>query len=134
MVQSLQTGAPVGRVGAGAAQVQLIERASALIAELGVQLDRHLDGEARPSERMRMLREATNRITRAANDAIAAYRTGVRVLTLEVERNGPNVESAIATLARLREARRTLLQALEAADRRYPWTEKPSAPTGREKE
>ncbi|MGE5235391.1 MAG: hypothetical protein ACM3O7_03450 [Acidobacteriota bacterium] len=91
-----------------------------LIADLDTELDRLLLSERRPTERVRLLRETTNRITRAANDAVHAYRRASRTVRLELERPDADVEAATATRARLDQARRDVLAALEVAKRRYP--------------
>ena len=54
----------------------VVQHASATILELGAALDAQLLKEQRPSERMRMLRETTNRIIRTANDATRGLQQG----------------------------------------------------------
>ncbi len=100
--------------------MEIVETASTTIADLGVELDRHLAKEQRPSERMRMLREATNRITRTANDAVHAYRRASRAIKTELERPDANVETAELMRNRLDEARAKVLKALAVANERYP--------------
>ena len=80
----------------------VVQQASATILELGAALDAQLLKEQRPSERMRMLRETTNRIVRTANDAAQAMRL------------------------RLDAARLAVMSALEVASRRYPSLEEAS--------
>lgn len=104
------------------ADIVVMQRACALIDDLGAQLDRQLSGEQRPSERLRMLRETTNRITRTANDAIQAYARGRRTVDTQLERHG-TADDAIAARAALQSARRDILRALEAARHRYPWAD-----------
>lgn len=99
--------------------IEIVERASGQIVELGAELGRKLEGERRPSYRLRMLRETTNRITRAANDAVHAYTRASRGLRAELERPDVDVEAATAMQTRLRAARRTVLHAIEAANQRY---------------
>jgi hypothetical protein len=108
------------RLGLRRNDLEIVESASSAIADLGVELDRHLAMERRPSERMRMLREATNRITRTANDAVHAYRRASRAIKTELERPDVNVEAAELMRARLDEARGRVLQALAVASERYP--------------
>ena len=116
-----------------------MRRAIALIHDLGADLDRRLPSEARASERLRMLREATNRITRAANDAIQAYGRGSRTVSSELKRDGRRAEAALTTQSALRAARTELLALLSDARRRYPWADAadgdapatPAAPTSR---
>ncbi len=97
----------------------LVQRASALIAELGDDLDQRLRNETRDSERMRCLREATNRITRTANDAIQAYRRARRSLDGESARDRDS-DATREALHRLSAARRDVLAALATAGTRYP--------------
>jgi hypothetical protein len=106
---------------AAADDLLIIQRATALILDLGNDLDRQLPLESRESERMRLLREATNRITRAANDAIHAYRKAIRSTEAQIERNAPGDELASEMRARLQAARDELRDALDAASHRYPW-------------
>jgi hypothetical protein len=122
------------RLGLRRNDLEIVESASTTIADLGVELDRHLAREQRPSERMRMLREATNRITRTANDAVHAYRRASRAIKTELERPDANVETAELMRTRLDEARAKVLKALAVANERYPsvedggLTEAPSGP------
>lgn len=67
-----------------------------------------------------MLREATNRITRTANDAVHAYRRASRAIKTELERPDANVETAELMRTRLDEARAKVLTALATANERYP--------------
>lgn len=100
--------------------LSVIQESGALIVELDADLDRRLLKERRPKERLRMLRETTNRITRAANDAVHAYRRASRAVRLELERPDANVEAATATRTRLHKARSDVLAALAVVKRRYP--------------
>ena len=111
---------PQGRNRLAGLDLLAVQRATTLIDDLGADLDRQLMREARESERLRMLRETTNRITRAANDAIQAYGRARRTLNTELERRGGNTEAALAMQVRLRSARKDLLRALHSANRRYP--------------
>ena len=74
-----------------------------------------------------MLREATNRITRTANDAVHAYRRASRAIKTELERPDANVETAELMRTRLDEARAKVLEALAIANERYPQVEGDSA-------
>jgi hypothetical protein len=100
--------------------VVAVERANALIIELGIELDHKLRGETRSSERLRMLRETTNQITRAANDAVQAFVRTKRMLEREIARDDARSAPAQELLVRLGTARRDLLASLEHAGRRYP--------------
>jgi hypothetical protein len=102
--------------------ILLVQRASVQITELGVELDQALRAEGRPTERLRLVRDATNRITRAANDAIQAYRRARRALDAEAAR-GASSGDPDTTRARLSAARLGVLAALEKAGMRYPWSE-----------
>ena len=116
---------PRGRSRVGGYDLLVIQRATALIDDLGSDLDRRLTAESRPTERLRLLRETTNRITRTANDAVQAYARARRAINAQLERteaNG-NVEAALAMRAQLHAARQDLLRALRAAESRYPWTD-----------
>ena len=103
-----------------ALDLRAIRRASSLIAELGAELDGKLMDEQRPDERMRLLRETTNRITRAANDGIQAYVRANRSLTAELARSRVDSAQAVEARGQLAAARRELLRVLEIAGRRYP--------------
>lgn len=107
--------------------VDIVERASRLIPELGAALDRKLARERRPAERVRMLRETTNRITRAANDAAQAYARTSRGIRAELERPDADVEGAQIMRARLDEARQDVLRALEDATQRFGLADAPPA-------
>jgi hypothetical protein len=100
--------------------LSVVRYSGALIVDLDSELDRLLLSEQRPIERVRLLRETTNRITRAANDAVQAYRRASRAVRLELQRPDADVEAATATRARLDRARSDVLAALEVAKRRYP--------------
>jgi hypothetical protein len=98
----------------------LLQRAGPLIAELGDDLDGQLEHEARASERLRFLREATVRITRTANDAIQAYRRTRRFLDASVAgATGDGQEFAVMR-TRLDADRQALLAVLDKAAARYP--------------
>ncbi|HEX6140179.1 MAG TPA: hypothetical protein VF013_06945 [Candidatus Limnocylindria bacterium] len=111
---------PRGSPIAGRYELLVIERASLFIDDLGSDLDRLLASEPRATERLRLLRETTNRITRTANDAIQAYAKARRVIDAQLERADGNHELLLATRARLRSARQDLLRAISTANRRYP--------------
>jgi len=97
----------------------MVERASGLISELGVELDRRLQDENRPAYRMRMLRETTNRITRIANDAVQAFSRANRTVRAELDREDGDVERAESMRIRLETSRREVLAVLAAASERY---------------
>jgi hypothetical protein len=106
-----------------ALDLRTIREASSLIAELGAELDRKLLHEGRPEERLRMLRETTNRITRAANDGVQAYVRATRSLTAEQAGPRAHAASAAKTRRELSAARDELLRVLDVAGRRYPSAE-----------
>lgn len=100
--------------------IERIEQAGRLIVELGVELDRQLDGETRSDQRLRMLRETTNRITRAANDAVHAYQRARRSLDAEQKRASSDTLGTQELRQRLLAARESVLVALRATEWRYP--------------
>lgn len=110
--------------------LRVVQGASSVITELGVELDRRLDSERRPAERLRMLRETTVRITRVANDAVHAYARARHAITAEVARSGGNAAAAAEVRTRLEAARLEVLCALEVAQRRYPWVDADTGPAG----
>jgi hypothetical protein len=110
------------------ADVTLVQRAAETIATLGEDLDRRLQGESRPAERLRMIRETTNQITRLANDAIHAYGRASRAVRAEEQRPESDQMAAREMRARLDEARADMLAVLEVAGRRYKSAEIESSP------
>jgi hypothetical protein len=108
------------RDGAFARYVEIVETASTRISEFGVDLDRELSAESRPGERLRLLRESTNRITRTANDAIDAYRRAKLILNRESMKPGAELVAVDELASRLFAARLELLDVLALAGTRYP--------------
>ena len=108
-----------GRLAMRRADVVLVQRASSEIESLGADLDRRLQSESRPSERLHMIREATNQITRLANDAIHAYGRASRAVRAEEQRPDSDKVAAREMRGRLDEARAAMLAVLEVAGRRY---------------
>lgn len=84
-------------------------------------LDRQLSADARPEEQMRHLRQVTGQITRAANDAVQAYRRVSGALRAEADH--PDVDAGEIELARreLATARAAMLEVLKSVSIRYPW-------------
>lgn len=109
------------RLGRRHAEIRVVQEASASIIELGETLDRRLVGETRESERLRMLRETTNQVTRTANDAVQAYARLRSALSVEMERPEGDHETAHEMQRLLLEARGNVLDALEALKRRHAW-------------
>lgn len=107
------------RLAARHRDLQLVQRASTTIVEIETSLNWLLVREVRPAERLRMLREATNRITRTANDAIQAYRRVKPALAIEMERPDGNTDRARSMLHLLHAARSEMLATLEDASRHY---------------
>lgn len=120
---------PRGKARVGANDLLVIHRACSLIDELGADLDARLKAEPRATERLRLLRTTTNRITRTANDAIQAYRRARRAVDAELERSHGSAEGALAVRTGLQSARLDLLRALRVAGLRYPETSASAAPT-----
>jgi hypothetical protein len=110
------------------ADVVLVQRASGEIETLGADLDRRLQGESRPSERLRMIRETTNQITRVANDAIHAYGRASRAVRAEEQKPDSDQVAAREMRARLDEARASVLAVLDVASKRYRSDVEPEAP------
>ena len=119
---------PRGRRQPGSLELVVVQHASSLIGELGAELDAMLQRETRAAEQLRLVRVATNRITRAANDAIQAYARGRRAVEVELGRDGRDASAALDMRSRLRAARLELLSALEAAKRRYTWSDSSRPP------
>lgn len=103
--------------------LRAIRRATTRIEELSASLDRQLLREARPEERIRLLRQTTSQITRTANDAIQAYRRVTEGLRAESERSDTDPSEAARLSESLSTARSEMLEALEVASQRYPWAE-----------
>jgi hypothetical protein len=108
--------------------LRVIRRATTRIEEVSASLDRQLLAELRPDEQVRLLRQATSQITRAANDAIQAYRRVTDGLEQERQRSDTDASEAARMAESLAEARSEMLEALEVASRRYPWA-KPWRPS-----
>ena len=77
---------------------------------------------------MRILRQATGQITRAANDAIQAYRRVTAGLEAELMRADTDALEAAAMERTISDARQGMLDALEIASQRYPWAKPWRAP------
>lgn len=111
---------PNTRLGRREPDLLLIQQTPAAIADFTRTLDQRLANEERPEERLRMLREATNQITRSANDAIQAYRRARSSISAELEMPNGDHAHARRMSADLDLARADLLAALELANQRYP--------------
>ena len=109
------------RLGRRRADIRVVQDASVAITELRETLDKRLLSEHRESERLRMLRETTNQVTRTANDAIQAYVRLRSALSTEIERPEGDHEAAIEMQGLLREARAEVLKAIETMNERYAW-------------
>ena len=116
--------------------MRAVERAAASVIEMNDSLDRLLATEQRPSERLRMLRETTNQITRAANDAIQAYRRARAAVDAELAMATGAHEQAEQMRLSLVTGRAALLAALQETSHRYAWSAPwpPAAETGTETE
>jgi hypothetical protein len=101
--------------------LRVIRRATTRIEEVSAALDRQLQAELRPDEQVRLLRQATSQITRAANDAIQAYRRVTEGLQAETQRSDTDPSEAARMTETLATARSEMLEALDVASRRYPW-------------
>lgn len=104
-----------------ASDLRTITHAARRIQELTGILDRQLTPGMQADPQMRDLRQATGQITRAANDAVQAYRRVTGALRDEAARpDGDAVEIAHAR-RELAAARAGLLAELQTASLRYPW-------------
>jgi hypothetical protein len=110
---------PNTRLGRRELDLQLIQGTPESIAEFTRTLDLRLAAEQRPEERLRMLREATNQITRRANDAIQAYRRARSSVDAELAMADGDWEHARRMSDDLDAARLDVLAALETANLRY---------------
>jgi hypothetical protein len=108
------------RLGRREPDLQLIQQTPAALADYAHMLDERLADEQRPEERLRMLRETTNRITRSANDAIQAYRRARASVDAELDMPDGDHAHARRMAADLDVARAEVLAALETANKRYP--------------
>lgn len=108
------------RLGRREPDLLLIQQTPAAIEDYSRMLDQRLADEQRPEERMRMLRDTTNQITRAANDAIQAYRRARASVGAELEMPAGDHAHARRMAAELDLARAQVLAALEVANQRYP--------------
>lgn len=108
-----------------AADIRAIRQATRHIQELSATLDRQLGADARPEEQMRHLRQATGQITRAANDAVQAYRRVSGALRAEASQPDVDPEEIERARRELASARAAMLEVLETANRRYPWAATP---------
>lgn len=109
------------RLGRRTADARVVQRATASIVDLNNSLDRALRDERRPDERLRMLRETTNRITRGANDAIQAYRRASAAVDAELQMPGGDRDQAHRMRLLLDGARADMLSVLEVTSHRYSW-------------
>lgn len=107
------------RLGRREPDLEFIRATPAAIADLTATLDRRLATERRPEERMRMLRETTNQITRTANDAIQAYRRTKAAVVAELKMPNGDWAHAKRLDLQLASARLDVLAALEATSHRY---------------
>lgn len=93
------------------------------VVDLNNALDRALRDERRPDERLRMLRQTTNQITRGANDAIQANRRASAAVHAELHMPGGDSQQAHHLRLLLDAARADLLRVLEVTSHRYAWAE-----------
>jgi hypothetical protein len=101
--------------------LRAIRRATRHIQELTAALDLQLVADPRPAEQMRNLRQATGQITRAANDAVQAYRRVSGALRAEAAHPEANAEEVELARRELASARAAMLEVLKSASLRYPW-------------
>ncbi len=111
------------RPGRRSTDVRVVQRATTSIVDLNESLDRAMRAEPRPDERLRMLRATTNQITRAANDAIQAYRRARAAVHAELQMPGGDRKQAQRMQLLLDGGRADILRVLEVTSRRYSWAD-----------
>ena len=111
------------RLGRRGADVRVVQRATTSIVDLNQSLERAMRAEPRPDARLRMLRETTNQITRAANDAIHAYRRAQAAVHAELQMPGGDRKQAQCMQLLLDGGRADILRVLEVSSRRYWWAD-----------
>lgn len=114
---------PYTRTSRRTMDLRIVQAAAPTILELIESLDRRLLNEHRASDRLRMLRDTTNQVTRTANDAIQAYRRATGAVRTELAKPTGDHAQALQTRTLLRNARAELLRVLEVTSRRYAWAE-----------
>jgi hypothetical protein len=105
------------------ADLRIIRGATRRVEEQSGILDRQMKGDGRPAEQLRHLRQATGQITRAANDAVQAYRRVSVALREEAGRTDADATEVERATREVAEARSDMMAALEVASHRYPWSE-----------
>ena len=103
------------------ADLRVIRGSTKVVEEQRGILDRQLAGGRGAADQLRDLRHATGQITRAANDAIRAYRRVSAALKEEAERADVDAAEVGRLTKEVAQARVEMLTALELASRRYPW-------------
>lgn len=103
--------------------VQLVQKATARIAEISQRLDDASAGEQTEAARMTRLRDATNQIVRLANDAIQAYRRVSLSAKADLASGREDRRDVVRLQRSMREARAELMSELRRASRRYPWAD-----------
>ena len=114
-------GAKSSRLDRRRADLVTVQRAAQRIGAPNATLDERIAAAGRPEERLRLLRDATNQITRAANDAIQAYRRVAEAIGDPADSERDEHAEAGEMRAALHAARADMLRALEITSRRYPW-------------
>jgi hypothetical protein len=104
-----------------ASDLRAIRSATRHIQELSIALDRQLSADPRPDEQMRHLRQATSQITRAANDAVQAYRRVSGALRAEAAHADADINEVELARRELASVRTAMLDVLKSAGERYPW-------------
>ena len=127
---TVETSALNARLARRTADLRVVQRTTSAIIEMNQSLDRQLATEQRPSERLRMLRETTNQITRAANDAIQAYRRARATVDAELQIPSGAHGHAERMRAELDAARDEVLGALRETSHRYAWAQPWPPPAG----
>jgi hypothetical protein len=117
----MTSGMSASRLARRRADLRTVQHVAARIEAFNATLDAQIAAATRPEERLLRLRDATNQITRAANDAIQAYRRVASSIRDELAAEHGAKGEAEKMQRDLQRARADMLRVLEVASRRYPW-------------
>jgi len=128
----MTSGMSASRLARRRADLRTVQHVAARIEAFNATLDAQIAATTRPEERLLRLRDATNQITRAANDAIQAYRRVASSIRDELAAEHGAKGEAEKMQRDLQRARADMLRVLEIASRRYPWAApwRPDEPEG----
>jgi hypothetical protein len=117
----MSSGMSASRLARRRADLRTVQHVAARIEAFNATLDAQIAATTRPEERLLRLRDATNQITRAANDAIQAYRRVASSIREELAAEHGDKAAAEVMQRHLQRARADMIRVLEVASRRYPW-------------